>query len=99
MTKHDGDPGDQLDPRVVTRDDQPDGQDRQQSLNEIACEGDRGRATAKRAQDVRRARSPAAVGGQIDVAVDAGDDDPCRNRAEQVSNEGGQGRLLRGDQG
>src|SRR5438105_9344027 len=101
MTQDGGDAGDQLEPRVVRDggDHQSDRENREQPLQKIAGEGDRGRATAERAQDIGSARTTAAVGGQIDVAVDAGDDDACRNRSEQVSDKGGQGDLLRGNQG
>jgi len=83
MTQHRGDRGDQLGPRVVGAggDQQSNGQNRQQALQEIAGERDRGRASAQRAQDIGGAGPTAAVGGQIDVAIDAGDDDTCRNRA------------------
>src|SRR5438309_11657667 len=104
MTQDGGDAGDQLEPRVVRDggDHQSDRENREQPLQKIAGEGDRGRATAESAQDIGSARTTAAVGGQIDVAVDAGDDDASRNRAEQVSDkggQGGQGDLLRGNQG
>jgi hypothetical protein len=76
------DGGDQLEPRelgAADRDDVPDDQDGDQPLEEIAREGNRGGTTPQRPQDIGRAGAPATVGRQIDVSVNAGDDDAGRN--------------------
>ena len=102
MTEDRADRGDQLEPgqsRTTVRDGVLDHQDSQQPLRKIARERNRGRAATQRPQDIRCAGAAAAVCGQVDVSVKAGDDHAGRNGPQEVSDNRGQDRLLPRAQG